>query len=113
MLVAQLQLKPSRGCHPRSRRLLLLLLAIFLCSLCPASRALEADTRILLVVLDGFRSDYFTPELMPRCHAAAQKGVIGKAHHAVLPTVTRVNAATLVTGCLPAHHGLVANTLFQ
>jgi hypothetical protein len=25
--------------------------------------------------------------------------------------VTRVNASTLVTGCLPAHHGLVANTL--
>ena len=82
------------------------------CGASAASHAMATDTRILLVVLDGFRSDYFTPELMPRCHAAAQKGVIGQAHHAVLPTVTRVNAATLVTGCLPARHGLVANTLY-
>lgn len=77
-----------------------------------ASGAMSPDTRALVVVLDGFRADYFTPELMPRCFAEAQRGVIGKAHHAVLPTVTRVNASTLVTGCLPARHGLVANTLF-
>jgi predicted AlkP superfamily pyrophosphatase or phosphodiesterase len=75
------------------------------------TRAMSPDTRILVVVLDGFRSDYFTPELMPRSYAAALQGVIGKAHHAVLPTVTRVNASTLVTGCQPARHGLVANTL--
>jgi hypothetical protein len=102
--------QPPRRFHPRN--CLLLLLATCLCSAKLPSHGMEADTRVLLVVLDGFRSDYFTPELMPRCHAAALKGVIGKAHHAVLPTVTRVNASTLVTGCLPAHHGLVANTLY-
>lgn len=77
-----------------------------------AGAAMAPDTRILVVVLDGFRSDYFTPVLMPRCFAEAQRGVIGKAHHAVLPTVTRVNASTLVTGTLPGRHGLVANTLY-
>lgn len=77
-----------------------------------ATAAMSADTRILLVVLDGCRSDYFTPDLMPRCYAAAQDGVIGKAHHAVLPTVTRVNASSLVTGCQPARHGIVANSLY-
>lgn len=74
--------------------------------------AMDADTKVLVVVLDGFRADYFTPELMPHCFAEAQKGVIGEAHHAALPTVTRVNAATLATGCYPAGHGLVANTLY-
>lgn len=71
-----------------------------------------SDARILLIVVDGCRADYLTPELMPHCLAAAQRGVIGTAHHSVLPTVTRVNASTLVTGCLPAKHGLVANALF-
>ena len=110
MFLASLHIKPPRGFHPRNW--LLPLAAAFLCSVNPVSQGMEAGTRILLVVLDGFRSDYFTPDLMPRCYAAAQKGVIGKAHHAVLPTVTRVNAATLVTGCLPARHGLVANMLY-
>ena len=77
-----------------------------------ASTLLASDARILLIVVDGCRADYLTPELMPRCHAAAQSGVIGRAHHSVLPTVTRVNASTLVTGCLPAKHGLVANALY-
>jgi arylsulfatase A-like enzyme len=73
---------------------------------------MDPDTRILLVVLDGCRSDYLTPELMPRCYSEAQHGVIGTAHHAALPTVTRVNAATMVTGCYAARHGLVANTVY-
>ena len=73
---------------------------------------MDADTRILVVVLDGCRPDYFSSELMPRCYWEAQGGVIGTAHHAALPSVTRVNAATMVTGCLPAHHGLVANTIY-
>ncbi len=110
MFMANLHIRPPRGFH--ALNWLWPLAAAFLCSAHPASQGMETGTRILLVVLDGFRSDYFTPELMPRCHAASQKGVIGKAHHAVLPTVTRVNAATLVTGCLPARHGLVANMLY-
>ena len=99
-------------CRVHLRKWMLLVLVTCCCAADLTSYGMGADTRILLVVLDGFRSDYFTPELMPRCYAAAQKGVIGKAHHAMLPTVTRVNAATLVTGCFPAHHGLVANTLY-
>ena len=110
MLLVNRQAKFPHWVHPRSW--LLLVLATCFCAADLTSHGMGADTRILLVVLDGFRSDYFTPELMPRCYAAAQKGVIGKAHHAVLPTVTRVNASTLVTGSFPAHHGLVANTLY-
>lgn len=73
---------------------------------------MDADTRVLVVVLDGFRADYFTEELMPHCFAEATDGVIGEAHHATLPTVTRVNSATFATGCYSAGHGLVANTLY-
>lgn len=76
------------------------------------SRGMDPDTRILVVVLDGCRPDYLSSELMPRCYWEAKGGVIGTAHHAALPTVTRVNAATMVTGCYPTRHGLVDNTLF-
>jgi arylsulfatase A-like enzyme len=74
--------------------------------------AMDADTRILVVVLDGCRPDYLSSELMPRTYWEAQGGVIGTAHHAALPSVTRVNAATMVTGCYPSRHGLVANAVF-
>jgi len=77
-----------------------------------AGHAMDEDTRILVVVLDGFRPDYLNSELMPRCYWEAQGGVIGTAHHAALPSVTRVNAATMATGCYPARHGLMANTIY-
>lgn len=102
----------TKRCVTHLRLWLSPILAALICLADAPSHGMVADTRILVVVLDGFRSDYFTPELMPRCYAAAQRGVIGKAHHSVLPTVTRVNAATLVTGCLPTRHGLVANSLY-
>ncbi|MCA9442900.1 MAG: alkaline phosphatase family protein, partial [Candidatus Omnitrophica bacterium] len=33
-------------------------------------------------------------------------------HHSVYPTVTRVNASSFVTGCYPAKHGLMENTVY-
>jgi arylsulfatase A-like enzyme len=35
-----------------------------------------------------------------------------KASHAVFPTATRVNSASLTTGCYPGHHGIVDNELY-
>src|SRR5215207_5154044 len=94
----------------RSRTLMLL--ACCLGWSAPKACAMDRDTRILLVVLDGFRSDYLTPQLMPHLYPQVQRGVIGKAHHVALPSVTRVNASTLVTGCWPERHGLMANTIY-
>jgi hypothetical protein len=73
---------------------------------------MDADTRILVVVVDGCRPDCLNSELMPRCYWEAKGGVIGIAHHAALPSVTRVNAATMATGCYPSRHGLMANTIY-
>jgi arylsulfatase A-like enzyme len=63
-------------------------------------------------VLDGLRPDYVTPELMPNLHALAERGVFFEDHHSVFPTVTRVNAASIATGCYPAKHGLLANAVY-
>src|SRR5262245_48108423 len=66
----------------------------------------------LVIVVDGLRPDQVTRALMPRLDAIAGRGVEFSAHHAVFPTVTRVNAATFVTGVLPARHGLLGNAIY-
>lgn len=79
------------------------------------NRAFERDTpvlRTIIVVFDGLRPDYIKPEWMPRLHAFRQKAAYGKDHHSVFPTVTRVNAASYITGAYPETHGLMGNSLY-
>ena len=64
------------------------------------------------MVFDGLRPNYITPELMPYLHALGQEGVVAERHHSVFPTMTRVNAASFVTGAYPGTHGLVHNNMF-
>ncbi len=72
----------------------------------------RAQQRHLLIVLDGLRPDHVTPELMPNLHALGERGVVFADHHAVYPTVTRVNAASISTGAYPEAHGLMGNAVF-
>ena len=65
----------------------------------------------LVIVVDGLRPDYVTPDLMPNLHALGERGVFGDRHSTAYPSVTRVNSATLSTGSYPAHHGLMSNTM--
>jgi arylsulfatase A-like enzyme len=71
----------------------------------------RADRQVV-IVLDGLRPDYVTPELMPRLHRLGQRGIVFTAHHSVYPTVTRLNASTFVTGAYPETHGLMGNTIY-
>src|SRR5688572_6981859 len=66
----------------------------------------------LLLVLDGLRPDYVTKDVMPNLHALAQRGVTFTNHHAVYPTVTRVNASSISTGAYPERHGILGNSVF-
>jgi hypothetical protein len=66
---------------------------------------------VLVLVFDGLRHDYISPEIMPNLHAFAQQGIVATQHHVMYPTVTRVNAATLGTGTFPGTHGLMHNQL--
>jgi arylsulfatase A-like enzyme len=71
----------------------------------------EAKRTQLVIVVDGLRPDYVTPELMPRLAGLGQRGIVFTAHHSVFPTVTRVNAASFVTGSYPETHGLMGNSV--
>src|SRR5471032_415583 len=81
-----------------------------------AVAARHADTPAphaqLVIVVDGLRPDYVTPELMPRLYRLGQRGIVFTAHHSVFPTVTRVNASSFVTGAYPETHGLLGNTIY-
>jgi predicted AlkP superfamily pyrophosphatase or phosphodiesterase len=68
--------------------------------------------RQLLIVVDGLRPDYVTPEVMPNLYALGQRGVVFANHHSVCPTVTRVNASSISTGTYPERHGLMGNSVY-
>lgn len=70
------------------------------------------DMQFLVVGLDGLRADMVTPELTPNLLRLAQHGVFFRQHHAVFPTATRVNVASLVTGAHSGTHGIVNNSMF-
>jgi arylsulfatase A-like enzyme len=77
----------------------------------PSAQAPAARAHLVIVV-DGLRPDYVTPETMPRLFRLGQRGVVFNAHHSVFPTVTRVNSSSLVTGSYPETHGLLGNIVY-
>jgi phosphonoacetate hydrolase len=74
--------------------------------------AMRRPTRLLVMAWDGMRPDLISPELTPNLAKLRDAGTEFAAHHAIVPTVTRVNAATLATGAPPSTHGLPANGFF-
>ena len=71
----------------------------------------ERARRAVLMVVDGLRADLVTPELTPHLHALAGRSRRFPEHRSVFPSATRVNSASIATGCHPARHGLMGNTI--
>ena len=67
---------------------------------------------VMVFVVDGLRPDAITAEDTPTLHRLRAEGVEFTRSHSAIPTVTRVNAATLATGTQPAAHGIVGNQIF-
>ena len=67
---------------------------------------------IIVFVVDGLRPDAISSAETPTLHRLRAEGVDFANSHAVFPTVTRVNAATLATGAQPGTHGIVGNQLY-
>ena len=64
---------------------------------------------IVLIVWDGLRPDMITAQRTPYLHRMAGQGVFCRASHSAFPTATRINSATITTGCYPGQHGIVDN----
>jgi hypothetical protein len=70
---------------------------------------MDSDIRFLIVAFDGLRPDMVNDDVAPTLAGFRRQGVNFADCRAVFPTETRVNQASLVTGCQPARHGIVAN----
>src|SRR3989442_7686201 len=67
---------------------------------------------VIVFVVDGLRPDAITLEDTPTLFRLRTEGVEFTSSHAVFPTVTRVNAATIATGMQPGTHGIVGNQIY-
>jgi arylsulfatase A-like enzyme len=70
-------------------------------------------TRIVVLVCDGLRPDRIDPVRTPALARLRAEGVAYPNSRTVFPSETRVAAASLVTGCLPGEHGLLANDFYD
>ena len=68
--------------------------------------------RVIIFVWDGLRTDDVTAENMPHYFALARSGVVFADHHAVYPTFTMMNAASIATGTYPGVHGFYGNVVY-
>ena len=72
----------------------------------------SAPRRVIVFVWDGLRADDVTPENMPHYFALARSGVVFADHHAVYPTFTMMNSASIATGTYPGTHGFYGNVVY-
>lgn len=72
----------------------------------------EAE-HVVLVVWDGMRPDFITPQYTPTLYALATNGVFFKNHHSSYISSTEVNGAAIATGCYPEHSGIYANNDYR
>jgi arylsulfatase A-like enzyme len=69
--------------------------------------------RVVVVVWDGMRPDFISPETTPNLARLAADGVFFAHHHPVYLSATEVNGTALATGAYPAHGGVIANTDYR
>jgi len=92
----------------------LVILSAFLASLgAEGLRAQDTPTRrVIVFIWDGLRTDDLTPEITPNYLALAESGVVFTDHHAVYPTFTMMNSASIATGAYPGAHGFYGNVVY-
>jgi arylsulfatase A-like enzyme len=67
--------------------------------------------RAVIVICDSLRADLITARDAPFLTELAERSARFGNHSGVFPSTTRTSAASIATGCLPARHGLLGNTM--
>ncbi len=80
-----------------------------------AGRGPALTDHVVLVSIDGLRAATYRDERWPApvLHELSRRGAIALAVRTVFPALTYPAHATLVTGALPARHGIVDNEPFE
>ncbi|MBS0542043.1 MAG: alkaline phosphatase family protein, partial [Proteobacteria bacterium] len=69
------------------------------------------NRRAVFVCCDGLGRNWVSPKTTPVLEGLKDRTLWCADHHAVFPSVTRVSAASVSTGCQPARHGLHGNRM--
>jgi hypothetical protein len=72
---------------------------------------MATSRRAVFVCCDGLGRDWVRSETTPFLAGLRDSSLWCGEHNAVFPSVTRVSAASISTGCLPARHGLHGNRM--
>jgi phosphonoacetate hydrolase len=83
-----------------------------LASIACARSAPAARRKILIILIDGFDPQYLEASDMPNLRRMGSSGML-KTASSVIPSVTNVNNASLITGSFPASHGVTANCFYD
>jgi Type I phosphodiesterase / nucleotide pyrophosphatase len=67
--------------------------------------------RAVIVICDSLRRDLIAPDVAPFLSEFGRRTAQFEAHRGVFPSTTWTSAASIATGCLPARHGLLGNTM--
>lgn len=89
------------------------LLLAFAAACFAAAPIKDLKPTVILISLDGFRSDYLDRYDAPTIKRLAAEGVRARWMTPSFPTKTFPNHYTIVTGLYPAHHGIVENNIFD
>ena len=80
----------------------------------PAPRPItDLKLTVILISIDGFRYDCLEKYSPPNLRPLATTGVRAESMQPCFPTVTFPNHYSIVTGLYPAHHGIVANEMYN
>ena len=67
--------------------------------------------RAVIMVIDGLRADMVGEEFTPRLAEIVERSRWFTDQRSVFPSATRVNSASIATGCWPKSHGLAGNAI--
>lgn len=68
---------------------------------------------VVLISIDGFRADYLRRGVTPTLDSITRAGVRAEWMSPSFPSKTFPNHYTIVTGLIPDHHGIVANSMWD
>src|SRR5579864_5215125 len=75
------------------------------------ARTSRDGRRAVIVICDSLRRDLIDPAVAPFLSELRERAAAFAAHRSVFPSTTRASAASIATGCRPARHGLLGNTM--
>lgn len=86
-------------------------LGLWACLASPSAQGAATPSTLLVVGIDGFRPDYLERAAVPTLRRLAAQGVRAEGLIPPFPAKTFPSFLTIATGLLPAHHGILNNTM--